>query len=734
MLRRLCNTKIPFSGVLFALLTPGLFAAIRSVSVGNGALHVEMTSTGAYKLRSWKTGWSFAGKLGVPAEQIKTTDGTDTLGTYKELSFIYGPADSREGSFRIYADQSTIVMKMRVLKPVPNTPGDAAPFPDFASGPNSPGPPALHQLGFQVVPFGTYRFGYLGPQGPWVLFDSKANTLIVSPANDFFVANLQRHGSGFYNSITPKVQTLPAGFTQETVLVIDSGVNRTFARWGHAMQKLSGRTAPSNEADVLLQKLSYWTDNGASYYYRFDDKLGYAGTLEAVRNKFAQLGLPLGSMQIDSWFYPKGPNADWRQHHWDNGAGGAYLYEADKQLFPNGLGAFSHTTQLPLITHGRWIDASSPYRKTYAMSGNVIIDPRYWQRTADWLHAANVATYEQDWLSEYGQAATNLTDPQKYHDLMAQAMQRDGLTMQYCMPAPADYLQGARYDNLTTIRTSGDRFDRSNWDSFLYDSRLASALGIWPWTDVFRSGELSNLFLSTLSAGPVGVGDSLDAIDIPNLLRAVRADGIIVKPDVPIRPLDRIYLADAENTPTPMVASTWTEHESGSHVLRTTYVFSYARHREANATLRAKDFSYSGSLYVYDWRTGHGKLLPVNGSYTLPLTDGWGYAVLAPIGRSGMAIIGDASEITTAGRQRIPEISDNGQLHVTVNFAPRKSPQTILIYAPHPPQASVGTGQIRSQSYDPTTRLFQLTVAANSGQQAIFEVGMRAGKTFHSQR
>src|SRR5262249_61837380 len=61
--------------------------------------------------------------------------------------------------------------------------------------------------------------------------------------------------------------------------------------------------------------------------------------------------------------------------------------------------------------------------------------------------------------------------------------------------------------------------------------RLASALGEWPWTDVFTSSETSNLLLSTLSASIVGVGDALGQFDRTNLLRVVRADGVIVKPE-----------------------------------------------------------------------------------------------------------------------------------------------------------------------------------------------------------
>jgi len=46
---------------------------------------------------------------------------------------------------------------------------------------------------------------------------------------------------------------------------------------------------------------------------------------------------------------------------------------------------------------------------------------------------------------------------------------------------------------------SDDRFSRERWDSFLYTSRLAAALGVWPWADVFMSTERDNLLIATLS-------------------------------------------------------------------------------------------------------------------------------------------------------------------------------------------------------------------------------------------
>ncbi len=703
--------------ICFALTTVLLFltscAMAQQTVLTNNFFHVEVSSKGNYQVIVSRYGWTFQGNLDTSTNNIQRHSGTDKLGAYQELRFSYDRDGLRQGSIRIYDHRPVLQFGMTMLTSGQNL----GAFPDFSVQPNN-----LYHLGFQPKPFGTYRFGYLGPQGPWVFFDGNAHALVISPADHFFVSDMQADTSGFASGITQKVAKLPAGFTHATLFVVAMGVNEGFATWGQAMQRLANRTPPTDNADVLLRKLSYWTDRGAAYFYRFEPQMGYAGTLAAVEKKFVQFDLPLGSMQIDSWFYPKGRNADWHRTKWVNGAGGIYLYEADKDLFPKGLRAFSHEVGLPLITHSRWIDQSSPYRTQYKMSGNVIIDPRYWRKTAAWLHAAGVVTYEQDWLRSYAQAEVNLTDPEAFHDMMAHAMQREGLTMQYCMPAPADYMQGAHYNNLTTIRTSRDRFGRARWDEFLYDSRMARALGIWPWVDVFRSGEQANLVLATLSAGPVGVGDSLSELDTQDLLHAVRSDGVIVKPDVTIRPLDRMYVADASGAQQPMIASSWTTFGK----TRITYVFTYARKGADPTAFQAADFGLTGPVYIYNWRTGGGVKLDAQDVYNLPLQGGWGYAIVTPVGPSGMALVGDTEQIATAGRRRIGRFSDDGRLHISIRFAAGEKAQTISVYAPHEPHTSMVAGRLEKESYETTAKLLQLTVAPNRENDAVLTVD--AGK------
>ncbi len=349
--------------------------------------------------------------------------------------------------------------------------------------------------------------------------------MMLSPADNFLVSRMNESPGGAAEiRIAQRIQTLPAGFSHSTLLVFDKGVNQAFSVWGSALLALGGKLRAANDANVVLAKLGYWTDNGARYYYKFDPQLGYAGTLLAVRDQFAKLGVPLGYMQLDSWWYPKGVNARWNSVS-SALPDGEYTYRADKELFPDGLAAFQQSLGLPMVTHARWISTASPYRTQFKMSGNVVLDPAFWKSTSEYLAAAGVVTYEQDWLDHNAQTELNLQDPQSFLENMSQAMLSKGITIQYCMPLPSHYMASTQYSNVQTIRTSDDRFDREKWDSFLYDSRLATAVGLWPWTDVFFSNELPNLILSTLSAGPVGVGDALGETNAHNLAAAVRADG-----------------------------------------------------------------------------------------------------------------------------------------------------------------------------------------------------------------
>jgi hypothetical protein len=566
--------------------------------------------------------------------------------------------------------------------------------------------------------FSLYNFSTLFGDSQWLFFDTNANAFVISAATNYMVANSSMNADTSIScGINSGITSLPASFTHRTILVATNGINQAYAVWGAALMALGGKTPPANDAATELNKLGYWTDNGATYYYNTNAPLGIENSLFAVRDEFANKGVPLGYAQLDSWFYPKGSSQSW-----NNGNGGIYLYTADPTLFPDGLASFQQQFGLPLITHARWIDSSSPYRTNYVMSGNVIVDPSYWTNRMAYLKSSGVITYEQDWLGVNGIPTMNLNDPPAYLNNMQVAAATNGINLQYCMLQPRDFLQGSLYTNLMTVRTSQDDFTTIRWTEFLYGSRLANALGEWPWCDVFMSSETRNLLLSALSAGPVGVGDALGAANATNLLKAVRSDGVIVKPDVSLVPVDDAYVNDALGLNRPMVATTYTDHNN----LRALYVFAYG---EASTNLAASftpaSFGVSGSAYVYDYFAGTGSVVSNSGTFSFTAampdnTNGGSYFIAVPIGPSGIGFLGDTNKFVTCGKKRISSLSDTGLLRATIVFASGETNVSLCGYAPTNPFAFALAGSTNNLNYDATTHLFSLCVSPdNSGMATV---------------
>jgi hypothetical protein len=698
-------------GLMFVLLGPCVWAQgspPRQTSQ-NKVLHATISNDGAYELTFTRPNWRLDGRLPDAPAAIRKARGKDAMGNYLSISATY-LRGARTAEIRVYQN-----LPAALLRDTWNTAGqNERPFPRFEALPAD-----VMKLSYQEKTFGIYEFGALGPEGPWSLFDKQGNVLVLSPADHFQVSRMEEAAGGKADSrIMPAIRTLPVGFSHGTLIVFGRGMNRTFTLWGNALLALGGKHRPANDANVVLEKFGYWTDRGAYYYYKFDPQLGYVGTLLALRDEFQKLGLPLGYMQLDSWWYPKGES-----DRWDSAGStlpyGEDTYRADKELFPNGLSAFHQSLGLPLVTHARWISTASPYRQRYKMSGNVIIDPAFWKSTAEYLADAGVVTYEQDWLNHNAQTGMNLQDPQAFLGEMSEAMLSKDITIQYCMPLPSDYMASTEYSEVQTTRVSDDRFERARWDSFLYDSRLASAVGLWPWTDVFFSGELPNLVLSTLSAGPVGVGDALGRTNGQNVAAAIRRDSVIVKPDTPLLPIDSMYTNDATNSGSPMVAMAESIFGDGA----TRYVFAYPRTATQEAvSVPVNDLGASGPVFAYDWVNRTGETIPAGGSLRMKFVDGWDYQILSPVNRKGLALLGDTEQIVPMGKKRVAAVEDRGTLTMTIEFAQGEDTLPISGYASHRPKFKAIKGKVKSVAYDPETDMFKVQVSSPEKGKVVLRV------------
>jgi hypothetical protein len=662
----------------------------QTTATGYNNVTATVSGNGAWSISVPATGWHFAGSLGASALAPHINDGTDTLGAFEEVAFTYSIASSsRSASIRLYAGRPLALFNITYNSAAANT----APFPSLSSF------PALSHLSFNGM-FAGPDFVNLNSDSPWAFFDGSANTFILSPAANYMTAEMDLvSAQSIKSGISGQIGSLPAGFTHSTALVFGQGINNTFATWGQAITDLGGKTRPSNSADVLLKNISYWTDNGASYYYN-SGATPYMTTLDSVRAEFASKGVTLGSLQLDSWWYPKGPDNSWSSNQ------GIWTYTAAPGLFTPDLATFQAGLKVSLITHARWIDAASPYRSQYTISNNVATDPAYWESVGTYIKASGAAIYEQDWLGSNAQSNLNLTDPNAFLGNMAASMASRGIDIQYCMALPKHFMQSSQYSNVTSIRTSQDRFGSDKWTAFFYSSRFASALGAWPFSDVFMSGETSNMIAAVLSAGPVGVGDALGNLSRLNLARAARADGVLVKPDVAATPVDSVIANDARGVDVPMVASSYSDFGG----LRGNYIFAYPRVANTMLTIAPSDYGISGASYLYNYLTKTVSYLAPGSVFTAGLPSGASYFVLVAEGTSGIAFLGDAGHFATLGKQRIASLSDNGTLDLKVNFAAGETARTLTGFSANPLAVTSVAGSHKTPSWDAVSQTFTVTV------------------------
>lgn len=671
------------------------------------------TGDGTYRIVAVSQGWTFQGAAG-PLQNVTVSNGIDSIGAWNQVAFDHGTA--RTSSIRLYENTSVVLFSTQYTADSPN----ADPFPSLSSYPQG-------LFTFNYSGQWTYQFGSLNNRAPWLFFDGQANAFILSPASNFMTAIGQRASDGSLEMpIDPQITTLPAGFIQSTLLVIGAGINSTFQLWGQTITSLTGKHRPANDANVLLNQVSYWTDAGSAYYYHPMTASQYVPQLLQMPPQFAQAYIPLGSLELDSWYYPKGSPASWTSND-----SGMDTFVADSTLFPQGLTAFQKSLDLPLITHARWLDPTSPVRNQYQVSGNVAIDPKYWQAYTNYMVSNNVAVLEQDWLSNKAVTAFNLTDPDAFLDNMAAALASAGRSIVYCMPLSTHIMQSSKYDNVFAVRVSSDAFLREKWDQLLFDSAIPSALGLWPFADQFESANVKDALVATLTAGPIGSGDSSGSINAASISQAVRSDGVIVKPDAPVVPTDATFLAVAQSSVAPIVASTYTDH-NGS---RTAYVLAYERTSGAlgQISFLPSSLSVSGPAYVFDYFHKTGALLQPGTPFNDTVDYNGSYYVVAPVGPSGMAFLGDANKFVSSGKKRIEQLTDDGAVHVVVRFAPNETSVVLHFYSPNEPVVNAVHGHAGRPVLEAPDR-YAVTVSPGPGGTAAVDLRLLKDQSTYPHR
>ena len=194
--------------------------------------------------------------------------------------------------------------------------------------------------------------------GPIAAFEPGGWAAVLSPAADRSVRLSTSHiekepgNSSLSFGISSELESLPAGFTTQTVMVVGRGLTETMSGWGAVLETMtdSGQNMRQRKRfaaqDPALTSLGMWTDNGAYYHANSwaDDNETRAcvdaatgalvpGCFETLfpqwKADLERAGVPVRQLQLDSWYY-------------DGHLGDSHVYcvrnwtAAKKLLFPSG--------------------------------------------------------------------------------------------------------------------------------------------------------------------------------------------------------------------------------------------------------------------------------------------------------------------------------------------------------------------------------------------------------------
>lgn len=533
---------------------------------------------------------------------------------------------------------------------------------DFAPAPNLRSPPVLGLL----------------------IARTAAHTVLVAPLDHPHEQVISVVDGRLWWGWHGDLDAVPEGFSTTVGIYSGADLDPLLREWGSTVRR--GRPRPASAANPITSHLSYWTDNGAAYWYRTEPGGTNAASVADAVESLWEAGVPVRSVELDSWCYdhevprpiteigypeevPPSGLMTWtpRADAFDAPADGRDPIEdlAERLGRP------------PLVIHARHISPASPYVTDAAAGEEWWVDslaahpadPTFFRRWFDDARRWGACAIEQDWMLLYwfgvralrarpGRAATW----QRTLDALADEA---GVDLIWCMSTPADIVLAATLDHVVAVRTSDDyRFAPDPallWTWYLTVNRLARALGLRAFKDCFFSARPPSdragigadpidgdehaeveALLACMSAGPVGIGDRIGRTDREVVMRTCDADGRIRHVDAPLALVDDCLLGEPARGERLAWATTTATRDDQVW----TYVVALntaTDRREIDDSLELAEIGLAGTRQLYDWRRR--EMFDADTLHAVLAPRDWALWVCAPQGERADA--GDLTKYVT---------------------------------------------------------------------------------------
>ncbi len=520
---------------------------------------------------------------------------------------------------------------------------------------------------------------------PRIFFDNDCNTFTLSSADEFLIHLSSVNDSHIACGLNGEIENIENNYCSHYLLLFDRGINSSCQNLGDLLRSFHGKKRKSMYMDMATSYIGYWTDNGSYYYYNPIKGKKLSETLLEVKKHIKEIDLPIQYYDLDSWWYIKSVSSAKRKLLGNFGRivggglyGGAIKYEIDPYYMHVDVDVLSRILEKPLVAHHRWIDSETPYKRKFNFyteknklnfwarlirgydDKSICLDKDFWGMIMSNCEKRNIAIYEQDWMdgqfSAFKILRNQTGNADKWLLNMGCAAADYNRTIQYCMATPGMFLTSLKVDAVSHARTAQDyhpRWPRSyDYKSFVQSNIFASALRLWPFKDVFRStcegpvkGEKMPEFMalvSTLSCGPVGVGDKIGNFGKDVIMRACRKDGLILKPDRPLTATDRMFVPHSK-----YFLSTTSSEINGK---KWDYILinKLDIRQPKDSTITKEDIGTTEDKVAFNYFKNEFHILDDKTPFNDRLKGmGYNYWIVAPFLKKGFAIIGDISKYTT---------------------------------------------------------------------------------------
>jgi hypothetical protein len=683
-------------------------------------LRADIAPDGAVTIGLGGEDWFGPGRPSLPPEVGDQVVAIDRLGANTSVTVVDGDVRC---SVRAYQELPLLVFRCEAATDLSDIATGAfdqpsVAWPTFTPGERAGGtaPDGLRALVFQHCEFalpsnagpaldGWFLLPHRPPTG-WPLLLSRGDgmTLLVAPLDAFHEQTIGLNDGTLRCGWHGDLQAVPEGFATELAVLAADGPRAALDAWGRLLLDGAGTVRPGRWPDAVGSRPSYWTDNGSAYWYKTEPGHDAAGSITAAVDDLRAKGVPIGAVQLDSWFYPHVELRPFDTDEWVVPPSALMAWDVRPDVLPDGIAALrERLDNPPLVAHIRHLSAQAPITSEtptwvdgdYAAPST----PEAYARWLDQCLAWGVETFEHDWLVEvfFGVRAMRSKPgrARQWQEGIDSAARDRGITLQWCMGTPADFAQTTTLTQVTSVRTSGDHGYIASagqlWAWFCTTNALVRSLDLMPFKDVFRAdpevagrnGEPEAL-LSALSTGPVGLGDRVGRMDPELALRTCRADGILVKPHTAIAATDESLLSGPAFNPTLLVAECASEHAAGQ------WLYVVAMHANPDdepiageirlAALSTPETTggirpsragpNAADVVAWDWRKRTARRLGPEDTIPVSLSrEGWAFHVLAPVLGSGLAVIGDVSKFVTAGDARLEVFETSTGVRLVVKGA-----------------------------------------------------------------